>query len=119
MCFDATIELSSLVTLEPNTTALYFNSHADAEANDNAMSSTLVNPIIDTSYFVRTTSNAGCFTIDEIFVTVLPLPQLEPVTIVQCDDDGDGFTAFNLRVKENEINAGHADLGVHLIIYQS
>lgn len=110
MCLDATIDLTSLVALEDNTTALYFTTRADAEANTNPMTSTVVNPTVDTIYYLRTTSNAGCISIDEIALTVLPLPELQPVTIVQCDDDTDGFTAFNLTVKENEINSNHEDL---------
>ncbi|MFK7833233.1 MAG: T9SS type B sorting domain-containing protein [Winogradskyella sp.] len=46
--------------------------------------------------------NSCDFYSEEITLTVNPLPQINsPVTLVQCDDDTDGFSAFNL----NEANA--------------
>lgn len=41
----------------------------------------------------------------ETTLTVYPLPVLNTVTIVQCDDDSDGFSNFNLTVKNNVISS--------------
>jgi gliding motility-associated-like protein len=42
---------------------------------------------------------------NETTLTVYPLPVVNPVTIVQCDDDSDGFSNFNLTVKNNTISS--------------
>jgi gliding motility-associated-like protein len=41
----------------------------------------------------------------ETTLTVYSLPLVNTVTIVQCDDDTDGFSDFNLTVKNNEISS--------------
>jgi len=40
-------------------------------------------------------------------LTVLDLPVLNNTTIVQCDDDSDGNTSFNLTVKNDAISANY------------
>ena len=44
---------------------------------------------------------------DEAILTVYALPTLNAVTLVQCDDDTDGISTFNLRQKENVISANY------------
>ncbi|MFV8325465.1 T9SS type B sorting domain-containing protein [Flavobacterium sp. ZS1P14] len=44
----------------------------------------------------------------ETTLTVYPLPVVNEVTIVQCDDDTDGFSDFNLTVKNNVISSNFA-----------
>ncbi|MDI5897349.1 T9SS type B sorting domain-containing protein [Flavobacterium yafengii] len=41
----------------------------------------------------------------ETTLTIYTLPVVNTVTIVQCDDDADGFSDFNLTVKNNEISS--------------
>ncbi|MDI5949614.1 T9SS type B sorting domain-containing protein [Flavobacterium yafengii] len=41
----------------------------------------------------------------ETTLTIYTLPVVNTVTIVQCDDDTDGFSDFNLTVKNNEISS--------------
>ncbi|WP_144892768.1 T9SS type B sorting domain-containing protein [Flavobacterium tiangeerense] len=45
----------------------------------------------------------------ETTLTILSLPVVNNVTIVQCDDDLDAVTTFNLTVKNNEISANAAN----------
>ncbi|MFV5685569.1 T9SS type B sorting domain-containing protein [Flavobacterium sp. GB2R13] len=44
----------------------------------------------------------------ETTLTVYALPIINTVTIVQCDDDTDGFSNFNLTVKNNAISSNFA-----------
>jgi gliding motility-associated-like protein len=43
----------------------------------------------------------------ETTLTVYTLPVVNTVTIVQCDDDTDGFSNFNLTVKNNVISSNY------------
>lgn len=43
----------------------------------------------------------------ETTLTIYRLPVVNTVTIVQCDDDTDGFSDFNLTVKNNEISTNY------------
>ncbi|WP_395046905.1 hypothetical protein, partial [Flavobacterium sp.] len=47
-------------------------------------------------------NSCGLLSADAI-LTVLPLPVVNDVTIVQCDDDLDLLTSFNLTIKNDEI----------------
>ncbi|WP_139959334.1 T9SS type B sorting domain-containing protein [Flavicella sediminum] len=73
------------------------------------ITNTNVSPTITTSYFVIAKSNSTSCETDfkELILTIIPLPTISDVTLVQCDDDADGFTYFNLREKENEISANY------------
>ncbi|RDI57569.1 T9SS type B sorting domain-containing protein [Flavobacterium glaciei] len=44
----------------------------------------------------------------ETTLTIYALPVVSPITIVQCDDDTDGFSDFNLTIKNNEISSNAA-----------
>ena len=46
---------------------------------------------------------------DETTLIVYPKPIVNTITIVQCDDDTDGITDFNLTVKNNFISANSQD----------
>nr|WP_315232999.1 T9SS type B sorting domain-containing protein [uncultured Flavobacterium sp.] len=43
----------------------------------------------------------------ETTLTIYTLPVVNTVSIVQCDDDTDGFSDFNLTVKNNEISTNY------------
>lgn len=43
----------------------------------------------------------------ETTLTIYTLPVIKTVTIIQCDDDTDGFSDFNLKVKNNEISTNY------------
>ena len=51
------------------------------------------------------TGNSCGLTSDETILTVYALPIVSDVTIVQCDDDLDLKTLFNLTIKNNSISA--------------
>jgi gliding motility-associated-like protein len=58
---------------------------------------------------LRKTGNSCVLTSDETTLTVYALPNVTPVTIIQCDDDSDLKTYFNLRVKNDFISSNSAN----------
>ena len=65
------------------------------------------------TYTVDITLNgATCVSTGEIIVEYAPLPILQtPVTLVQCDDDNDGVTTYNLSLLDNIIRMNATNLG--------
>ena len=51
--------------------------------------------------------NSCGLTSSETTLTIYTLPIVNTVTIVQCDDNTDGFSDFNLTVKNNEISTNY------------
>jgi gliding motility-associated-like protein len=41
-------------------------------------------------------------------LTILPLPKVNPTTIVQCSDNLDGYSTFNLTVRNDAISSNYA-----------
>jgi len=62
-------------------------------------------------YCIATYSNGNCGTVSTNIAEVIvnPLPVINDITIVQCDDDLDAITAFNLTVNNNLISANAAN----------
>ncbi|WP_242497099.1 T9SS type B sorting domain-containing protein [Flavobacterium petrolei] len=54
------------------------------------------------------TGNSCGLISNETALKIYTLPVVNRVTIVQCDDDTDGFSAFNLTVKNNAISTNSA-----------
>ncbi|MDD2673382.1 MAG: T9SS type B sorting domain-containing protein [Flavobacterium sp.] len=54
------------------------------------------------------TGNSCGLISNETTLTIYTLPVVNRVTIVQCDDDTDGFSAFNLTVKNDAISTNSA-----------
>ncbi|WP_366184190.1 T9SS type B sorting domain-containing protein [Flavobacterium ovatum] len=55
--------------------------------------------------FINKTGNSCGLLSSETILKVYILPTVSNITIVQCDDDLDGFTTFNLTVKNDNISA--------------
>ncbi len=109
ICLGDTVNLQGLVSSDADTFLTFFPSRADAENSTNSLSSNSVEPNPLSRYFVKSTSSTtNCHTIKEIDITILPIPELNEVTLVQCDDDTDGYSQFNLLEKENEITPDFA-----------
>jgi len=62
-------------------------------------------------YCIATYANGGCGTVSTNIAEVIvnPLPVINDVTIVQCDDDLDAITAFNLTVNNSQISVDAAN----------
>ncbi|MEM6721128.1 MAG: CUB protein, partial [Bacteroidota bacterium] len=78
----------------------YHENQADANDNMNVLPTTYVNTTTDGNpVFARieNVDNPNCFATVEFNVVVNPLPAiLQPVALLQCDDDTDGLSDFNL-----------------------
>jgi gliding motility-associated-like protein len=89
-------------------TVTYHESAADATAGANALSSPFTNTVQNgQTIYVRVTNNiTGCFTDRSSFdVNVRPLPIItSAVELKQCDNDTDGFSAFNLNEAATDIS---------------
>lgn len=73
------------------------------------LSYTPITSVVGTIYYycVATYANGNCGTVSTNIAEVIvnPLPVINDITIVQCDDDLDAITAFNLTVNNNQISA--------------
>ncbi|MBD3864698.1 T9SS type B sorting domain-containing protein, partial [Olleya marilimosa] len=72
----------------------------------------IVNP---QTVYVRAVDNVtGCvstITLD-LRVNPIPSPQASPVALIECDDDNDGFTTFNLDSQTTTILNGEPDVSI-------
>ena len=64
--------------------------------------------------FVRVVNTDGCVTIGTFDLFVNPLPLFNVPTLFELCDDAvaDGFTEFDLSLKDTEITGGDPNLGV-------
>lgn len=77
ICSGSSAVLNSFVTGNTPTGALTFhNSLADATAGANALASTSVSPLSNTTYYVRSTVSTHCFSTAAITLTVRDVPVL-------------------------------------------
>ena len=58
-----------------------------------------------------TTTNCYNTTILDLIVNPLPVPVI-PTALEVCDDDNDGFTSFDLTLKDAEILGGQVGMSV-------
>ena len=94
-------------------TLTYYETQMDA---DNA-TSPIVSPYINTSnaqtIYVRAQNDiTGCYSTITVTLRVNPLPSPEqnPEPIEVCDDDNDGFAAFDLTIRTVAITNGESDV---------
>ena len=57
--------------------------------------------------FINRIGNSCGFNSNETILNILSLPVVNNISIIQCDEDSDGKTNFNLTVKNNEISANN------------
>lgn len=98
----ATLDLSNYQDQAyiPNTgvTYTFYTSLANANTQTNPITNTIINNLIVGSYtyFVHVEKGV-CSEVSSINIEVNPLPNTTtPIELVQCDNNTDGFTAFNL-----------------------
>ncbi len=91
---------SEVYTGNQNVSYSYYNSLNEAQNMQNPLG-TVQNLQLTPgtySYFVRVGVDATCFDIAEITIEVIQKPVINvDAELKQCDDDTDGFTAFNLE----------------------
>ncbi|MDY2586226.1 choice-of-anchor L domain-containing protein, partial [Winogradskyella aquimaris] len=102
-------------TNDPNDVSVtYHLTQVDAENNTSPLASPYNNitPNNQTIYArLEDNGNAECYAVTSLTLEVLsnPLANL-PTDLEVCDDDTDGFTEFDLSLRENEIIGGQTDV---------
>jgi hypothetical protein len=77
LCAGSSIDLSSLVTgNSPAGTLSFHTTFAGANAGTNPLINSVVTPLANTTYYVRSAVNATCFSVGTLQVTVNNLPAL-------------------------------------------
>jgi hypothetical protein len=70
VCAGRSIDLATLVSSSGGGTLSYFTTLANAQNNTNALVSLEVAPASATNYFIRSTNAAGCYTIQNVVVSL-------------------------------------------------
>mgnify|MGYP001080907447 CR=1 FL=1 len=73
------------------------------------------------TYSVTLTDSNGCIGTFNVLVTELPLPQVVPTTVTECDYDGvaDGLMQFNLNDYNNQLTNNNANVTTHFFLSQN
>jgi hypothetical protein len=114
--FDLTItEPEILGAQDPSEFSItFYISQSDAINSTNPIVSPTVfyNNANPQAIYVRLEANSnGNFDTTSFALLVIPLPSpVTPTPLEVCDDDGDGFAAFNLTDKDSEIAGGDPDV---------
>ncbi len=92
----------------------YYETLAEAQSGANALASPYINTSNPQTVYIRLENTiTGCVNTNEMDLVVNPLPVgVTPTPLEACDDDNDGFTMFDLTLKDAEAIGGTAGLGV-------
>lgn len=102
----------------------YHISQIDADTGDDPLPTMYTNTANPETIFVRLEEPnvSGCDATGSFELLVNPTPTLiSPTPLRACDDDNDGFFAFNLQDKDDEITQGNPDyiVSYHLTLRQA
>lgn len=74
------------------------------------------NPTYDVAtpgeYSVEVQLSSDCFSQGSIVIEYTPLPTSANATLLQCDDDNDGITVFNLQLADSLINGNNQNVSI-------
>ena len=103
--FDLTLEDPFVIGVQPNVTATYYETLADAEAGTGMITSatayTNTTANLQTIYVRVEDDTTGCYITGNFDLVVLPKDLLGPIANLEvCDDDTDGFVEFNLSTQD-------------------
>ena len=92
----------------------YYETQGDADAQSNPISSPYTNIVNPQTIYVRAENDVtGCYSTITLDLRVNPLPTPAlPDPLEVCDDDNDGFGAFDLESRTIEIINGELDVVV-------
>ncbi|MFD1063437.1 T9SS type B sorting domain-containing protein [Winogradskyella litorisediminis] len=117
-----TTVLSSLdadaLGMQSNTTfsVSYHISAADALTGDDPLTNNYQNTPFNDQVFYRVVNNSNneCVATGSFTITVDLTPEVNDISLFQCDEDGtpDGRTVFNIIEKEEDITGGNANFSV-------
>ena len=99
--FDLTTKNYEILGTQTGINVTFHTLQSEAELGQNSINIIYTNNRI--IYVRLTNSSTGCFVLNQFNLIVNRTPVINPVTIVQCDEDTDGFSDFNLTIKNNEI----------------
>ncbi len=108
--FDLIIREADIINGEPDVSATYYETSADAELGTGS----ITDPTMYTStssqqtIYVRVTNNStGCYSIVELELVVLPLPDVIAIPdLIECELNTDNIFDFDLESKTDEILNG-------------
>jgi gliding motility-associated-like protein len=104
--FDLTTKTDEIIGLQTGINITYHTLQNEAELGQNSINTIYTNNRI---IYVKLTNNStGCFVLNQFNLIVNALPVVKTVSIVQCDEDTDGFSDFNLTVKNDEMSTNAA-----------
>ena len=101
--FDLTTKTSQVLGTQTGVNVTYHISQGDADLGQNAI--TTINSGNTTIYVRLTIIASGCHLVNSFSLVVHALPIIIDTTIVQCDDNLDAITSFNLTVNNPQISA--------------
>ena len=114
--FNLTTQDAALLAGQTGATVAYFTSQANAEANDNAITTpqAFVNTENPQTIYARISNANDCFVTTSFTLTVNPQPTAATATALEtCDKNtADGFTAFDLTQQDTAILAGQANVSI-------
>ena len=99
---------ATLLAETDNVMVAYYASEADARNQDNVLDNSYTYLTNNDILFARVEfTTTGCFTVYEFNLQVNPLPVAnQPTNLEACDDDFDGFLAFDLTQQTTQILGG-------------
>ncbi len=101
--FDLNTKTSQVLGTQSGVNVTYHISQNDADLGQNAI--TTINSTNRIIYVRLTIIASGCHLVNSFNLVVHGLPSVIDSTIVQCDDDLDAITSFNLTVNNPQISA--------------
>ncbi len=120
--FDLTIREVDIINGELGVSVTYYETEADAESGTNAIPdlTTYTNTNTPQTIYIRVTNDTtGCYTIVELELIVNPVPDVIAVPdLIECELSTDGFFAFDLDSKTDEILNGQ-DPAIFSVTYHA
>jgi gliding motility-associated-like protein len=105
--FDLTLKNGEVLGTQLGVNVSYHTSQSDANLGINGIST--INTSKRIIYVRLTLAASGCFLTTTFNLVVNPLPVVNDIEIIQCDDDLDLKTYFNLMVKNDLISSNSAN----------
>ncbi|WP_452223141.1 T9SS type A sorting domain-containing protein [Lacinutrix chionoecetis] len=118
--FDLTVYEGQITNGDANLTVSYFENLNDANNNVNPITNptffeNINSPYFQTIYLRVDNANSGCFYVSSntvIFLNVSEFQITQPSPLIAPDPDNDGFTSFDLTLKDDEVTAGNTGYSV-------
>lgn len=105
--FDLTTKTNEVLGTQTGVSVTYHTTPEDADLGQNAI--TTINSSNRIVYVRLTIIASGCHVVTSFNLVVHPLPIVNDTTIVQCDDNLDAITSFNLTVNNPQISSNFAN----------